>query len=27
VYVPGGARYIWLWTHRPINWVRMKLWL
>jgi multidrug efflux pump subunit AcrA (membrane-fusion protein) len=27
VYVPTPARYIWLWTHRPINWVRMKLWL
>ncbi|HVX83833.1 MAG TPA: HlyD family efflux transporter periplasmic adaptor subunit [Phycisphaerae bacterium] len=23
----GTARYIWLWTHRPIDWVRMKLWL
>ena len=21
------ARYAWIWTHRLVNWVRMKLWL
>lgn len=23
----GRERYAWLWTHRLVNWVRMKLWL
>jgi hypothetical protein len=23
----GRARYMWLWTHRLVNWVRMKLWV
>jgi len=23
----GKARYAWIWTHRMVNWVRMKLWL
>jgi hypothetical protein len=23
----GRARYVWLWTHRLVNWVRMKLWV
>ena len=23
----GRERYAWLWTHRLINWVRMKLWM
>jgi len=21
------ARYAWIWTHRLVNWVRMKLWM
>jgi multidrug efflux pump subunit AcrA (membrane-fusion protein) len=23
----GEARYAWIWTHRLVNWVRMKLWM
>ncbi len=23
----GRERYVWLWTHRLVNWVRMKLWI
>ncbi len=23
----GRARYVWLWTHRLVNWIRMKLWI
>ncbi len=23
----GEARYAWLWTHKLVNWVRMKLWV
>ena len=26
VYV-DQRRYAWIWTHRLVNWVRMKLWL
>jgi hypothetical protein len=25
--VPPKRRYAWIWTHRMINWVRMKLWM
>jgi hypothetical protein len=23
----GKKRYVWLWSHRLTNWLRMKLWL
>lgn len=27
ITIPGKRSYAWLWTHRMINWLRMKLWI